>query len=408
MSRPIRSLLFSTLYPSSVRPGHGIFVETRLRELLKLGSIESRVLAPVPWFFSTDARFGDYATMARTPRHERWNGIEVDHPRYALVPKVGMATAPLGLALGAWSTARRLIDSGFDFDLIDAHYFFPDGVAAALLSRWLGKPFVMTARGSDLNLIGQYGLPRRWMRWASRRAAACIGVSAALVDVMRGWQVPEGKLHVMRNGVDLSRFRPVDQGEARKALGLRAEGPMLLMVGNLVELKGHALVIEAMATLRAQFPQVQLLIVGEGPERQRLQAQLTDQGLESQVRLVGAVPNAELAPWYSAADALVLASSREGWPNVLLEAMACGTPVVATRCGGVPEIVASDEVGSLVEVRDADHIAAAVASQIRRRPSRESVRRYAEARSWHATSVAQQQLFEAIAMSPSRSTACAT
>ena len=118
----VRSLLFSTLYPSSNRPGHGIFVETRLRHLLLSGEVESRVVAPVPWFPSRDPRFGDWSRLAATPRWETHNGIDVWHPRYLLPPKIGMNVAPLMLALGAYPTLRKLKAEGFDFDVIDAHY----------------------------------------------------------------------------------------------------------------------------------------------------------------------------------------------------------------------------------------------------------------------------------------------
>ncbi|MDE2399074.1 MAG: glycosyltransferase, partial [Burkholderiales bacterium] len=226
----MRLLTFSTLFPSSVRPNHGIFVETRLRELLKSGQVDVRVVAPVPWFPSTHARFGEYATAARTPRREVRNGIDVLHPRYVLLPKVGMTLSPLGLALGAYPALRTLQHEGFDFDVIDAHYYYPDGVAAALLARRLGKPFTITARGTDLNLIPAYAAPRRMMQWAASRADASIGVCSALVDVLRGWKVEESRLKVMRNGVDLERFRPLPPERARAELQLDGD-PVLLSVG---------------------------------------------------------------------------------------------------------------------------------------------------------------------------------
>ena len=122
MTRLVRTLLFSTLYPSSVRPLHGIFVETRLLELLKSGQVETRVVAPVPWFPSRHPRWGAYASYANTPKRERRNGVDVLHPRYLLLPKVGMTSAPLLMALAAAPSVRQLLDEGFDFDLIDAHY----------------------------------------------------------------------------------------------------------------------------------------------------------------------------------------------------------------------------------------------------------------------------------------------
>ncbi|MCY7305745.1 MAG: glycosyltransferase family 4 protein, partial [Rhodoferax sp.] len=168
-SNKIRILTFTTLYPSSVRPGHGIFVETRLRELMASGQVDARVIAPVPWFHSTHSRFGEYARMARTPRREMRNGLDVQHPRYFLPPKIGMTIAPFSLALGAMSAVRRLIKEGFSIDLIDAHYYYPDGVAAAILAQRFNLPFTVTARGTDVNLIARLPITGGLVRWAAKR-----------------------------------------------------------------------------------------------------------------------------------------------------------------------------------------------------------------------------------------------
>lgn len=391
MSRPVRILLFSTLYPSSVRPGHGIFVETRLRELLRGGGVEARVMAPVPWFPSAHPRFGSYAEMAATPTRETWNGIDVLHPRYPLLPKIGMTLAPALLAAACLKPMRRLIESGFDFDVIDAHYYYPDGVAAAWLGRHLGKPVTITARGSDLNLIGLHALPRRMMNWAGNQATASIGVCKALVDVLRDWGIEDARLHTMRNGVDLRRFQPQPQTVARRVTGASG-APLLLSVGHLVELKGHHLVIDALAQLVLRYPDARLVIIGAGEERQRLEQRAQDRSVPSRVTFTGAIPNDQLAAWYSAADMLVLASSREGWANVLLEAMACGAPVVATDTGGTREVI-SDQVGVLVRERSAEAIAAGVEKLIDMAPARAAVRAYAEGFSWDATSEQQLLLF---------------
>ena len=389
----IRTLLFSTLYPSSARPTHGIFVETRLRELQKLGAVETRVVAPVPWFPSSSPRFGEWARMAATPREEERNGLRVYHPRYLLPPSVGMNIAPLMIALGARPTIARLIREGFDFDLIDAHYYYPDGVAAALLARWFGKPFVVTARGTDLNLIPQYPLPRRMILWAASQAEASIGVCAALMDSLSALGADASRLRVLRNGVDLERFRPLAADDCRRELGLPAQGTLLLSVGHLVERKGHHFAIDALADL----PDARLAVVGDGGMRGELEARAAKAGIAGRVVFAGARPNAELARWYSAADALILASSREGWANVLLESMACGTPVVATRIWGTPEVVAAPEAGELVEERTGAAIAAGVKKLLARRPARETVRRYAEGFGWEPISRAQLELFGQIA-----------
>lgn len=393
---PTRTLLFSTLYPSSVRPNQGIFVETRLRELLGSGQVQTRVVAPVPWFFSTHPRFGDYARMASTPLRETYHGIDVQHPRYFLPPKVGMNIAPFTLAMGAVPAVQRLLDEGYDFDVIDAHYYYPDGVAAALLARYFNKPFTVTARGTDLNLIPRHFLPRRMMQWAASRAAASIGVCAALVDVLRAWHIPQERLHVMRNGVDLERFHPVPQDTVRTELGLKG-APLLVSVGYLVERKGHHIAIDALAKLLPAFPQARLIVIGDGEERDNLRTLCKRLGVEDRVSFTGALPNAELFRWYSAADVMILASSREGWANVLLESMACGTPVVATRIWGTPEVVAGDVAGRLVDQRDGGAFADAIRLLLSAYPERSRVRAYAEKFSWQNTTNAQLALFDQIA-----------
>lgn len=390
--QPIRTLLFSTLYPSSVRPGHGIFVETRLRELLCSGQVHTKVVAPVPWFFSTHPRYGDYAKVASTPHRELHNDIDVQHPRYFLPPKVGMNIAPFTLALGALPAVKRLLEEGFDFDVIDAHYYYPDGVAAALLSKHFGKPFTVTARGSDINLIAGYAIPRRLMQWASKRAHASIGVSQALTHAMSEIGMPKASLMMMPNGVDLTRFYLQSQTSARATLGW-PEQATLLSVGNLVENKGHHIVIEALVSLSAH----RLVIAGEGPERRALEELAQKLNVLSRVQFLGRVDQAQLALCYGAADILVLASSREGWPNVLLESMACGTPVVATAVGGIPEIVTSSSAGRLMEARTAAGAVNAIKDLLANMPNRNQVRSIAQACSWQSTTLDQIKLFSGVA-----------
>lgn len=393
MKRPIRTLLFSTLYPSAVRPIHGIFVETRLRELLKTGQVESRVVAPVPWFPWRGERFGEYGRFAATPRVEERNGIEVHHPRYFLPPRIGMNLAPYTLALGALPTIRRLIRQGFDFDLIDAHYYYPDGVAAGFVARLLNKPFVVTARGTDLNLIPNYPLPRKLILDTARRAAASIGVCSALMDSLAELGGDPAKLKVFRNGVDLERFAPESRAEARQRLGLPLARRQLLSVGHLIERKGHHLAIEALPLLPADFD---LVIVGGGAERAALEALAVRLGVSSRVRFAGVVAQTELKWWYGAADILLLCSSREGWANVLLEGMACGTPVVATNIWGTPEVVSSTDAGLLMRERSAAALAEAVLALWAAYPERERVRRHAEGFSWEQTTQNQLRLFSTI------------
>ncbi|HEX4192961.1 MAG TPA: glycosyltransferase [Stellaceae bacterium] len=305
------------------------------------------------------------------------------------MPKLGMHVAPLLLFLAALPVLRRL-QASLDFDLIDAHYFYPDGVAAAMLGRALGKPVTITARGTDINLIPQHALPRKMIRWAGTQAAGMIAVSEALRREMIAQGLPGHRIRTLRNGVDLAMFKPTARDETRDELGLT--GPTLLSVGHLIERKGHDRVIAALAKL----PGYSLLVAGDGPERAALATLATSHGIADRVRFMGSVPHHALARIYSAVDALVLASSREGWPNVLLEAMACGSPVVASNVWGAPELVCDPAAGVLMPALSAEGVVAGVNKLFASLPSREATRRFAERYSWDETTAGQIQLFEEI------------
>ena len=177
---PLRLLTFSTLYPSDTKPNHGVFVENRLRHLVASGQAVSTVLAPVPWFPSTNPRFGDWARLAATVRQETRHGLVVLHPRYPVIPKLGMSAAPFLLYRAMRPVLARMLAEGARFDAIDAHYVYPDGVAAVWLGQHFGLPVVVTARGTDVSLIPQFRIPRRLIQGAIRGAAALVTVSAAL------------------------------------------------------------------------------------------------------------------------------------------------------------------------------------------------------------------------------------
>jgi glycosyltransferase involved in cell wall biosynthesis len=391
----IRTLLFSTLYPNSVRPSHGIFVETRLRHLLASGEVETRVVAPVPWFPFRHPRFGEYAKHAAVPAHEVRNGIDITHPRYLLLPKVGMNSAPYTLARAGLKAARKLIAAGYDFDLIDAHYFYPDGVAATMIGKALNKPVVITARGTDINLIPQYPKPKQMILQATEDCAAMITVCAALKDAIVGLGGKAEKITALRNGVDLQLFQPEDKVQARAAFGMNDQFA-IASVGHLIERKGHHLVIEALA----QIPDAELYIAGGGEEEARLRALAEQLGVTQRVHFLGAMPQAKLRTLYSAVDCLVLASSREGWANVLLEAMACGTPVVATNVWGTPEVVAAPAAGVLMDERSAGGIVRGVARLRESLPGRSATRAYAEQFGWQPTTEGQIAIFRRMIKQP--------
>lgn len=377
-ARVLRVLTFTSLFPGPGRPNHGVFVRNRLEHLLASQPVEAVVVAPVPrppWAMR------DSEATAR--------GARVLHPGFAHLRGLGQYLAPLALRAAGMRALREPALAGQRFDLIDAHYLYPDGVAALALGRRLGLPVVVTARGSDVTQMFDHALPRRAIRRVIREAAAIIAVSGGLRERLIELGAPPGKVTVLRNGVDLERFHPAERQAARAQWGV--SGPTLVSVGGLIPRKRHDLTLAALAKL----PGWRLLVAGEGPERGRLAALSRDLGLADRVRFLGAVPHAELATLYSAADVSVLASSREGWANVLLESMACGTPAVASRIPGNPEVVAAPAAGRIVASNTPDDFAAAIA-EVAADADRTATRAYAEGFSWDATSAGQVAVFRRV------------
>lgn len=356
-----------------------MFVERRLYELEKRKAIRATVIAPVPWFPVHGRIFGRYGRMAAINREDRRHGIKIYRPRYPLLPKIGMSSAPWLMASAVGSTVRAAIDAHGPFDLIDAQYFYPDGVAASLIARRFDLPLLITALGSDINLIGRYRLPRKAMLKAAGEAAGNIAVSKALATSMLDLGMPEDKMHVFHNGVDLEYFCPGDVDRSRRELSL--DGAVMLSVGVLKEAKGHDLAIR----LAGEVPNARLMVIGSGPDRERLERLADSLGIGDRVRFTGALDQSALRTCYRAADALILMSRREGMPNVILESIACGTPVIASAVGGIPEILTDDAAGRLVAERSLTALKDAWTSLSSQRPDRESVRRHAENFSWDDT-----------------------
>ena len=378
-------LTITTLYPNQKQFRHGIFIETRLRYLLKSGKLTAKVIAPVPWFPFRHNYFKQYAIYADIPKFERHNGIDVYHPRYLVIPKVGMLFTPFFMAFSLFLQIKKM-QKEETFDLVDAHYYYPDGIAVALISKVLNIPFLISARGTDINLISDYFLPKKMILWAANLASGSITVSQALKDKMIEIGADQDKIHVLRNGIDLDLFKILNKEECKKKYGLTQK--VLLSVGNLIELKGHHLIIEAMQQLEG----FQLIIVGKGDREKKLKLLVNKLNLNDRVTFLGEKKQPELVEIYNASDAFVLASSREGMANVLLESIACGTPVIATDVGGASEVVKQKEAGVLIN-RSVEEIVQGVRILFDDYPKSKETRNYAEQFSWDSTVEGLEKLF---------------
>lgn len=375
----MRILTFTSLFPNSLDPTHAIFVYQRSRSLANRPGNDVQAVSPVP-YFPRWLRIQRWEAASALPEQETIGGIEVFHPRYFLLPKISMPLHALFMLLGSFSRVRKLHRRAA-FDCIDAHFVYPDGLAAVLLGRFLKIPVVVSARGTDINIFPTYKTIRPMIRWTLRHADALIAVSGALRDSMLELGAAREKIRTIPNGVEPERFRRIEEMEARKKLNLPEIGRVLVAVGSLLPAKGHLLVIQAMAQLGEEFCDLRLYILGEGPYRNQLEKMAAELGVRERVFLPGKRPNEELPLWFSAATLSCLASSREGWPNVVSEALACGTPVIATRVGGIPEIIHSRELGILVE-QTPEAFAAGIREAFRKPWNREEIARRSGERTW--------------------------
>lgn len=381
----VRALAFTTVFPSVVRPHHGLFVQERLRHCAALPGVEVRVVAPRPIW--------PWPAMAATPRRETVAGLAVEHPVFRYTPRYGKALDGLFLFASSLPTVRR-IRQEWDFDLIDAHFGYPDGFAAVLLGKALGRPVAITLRGTEPLVAATGPVRRRALAWALRSADRIIAVAQPLADFARTLMAEYGPpdlappVEVVANGVDTARFRPSSQAEARRALDLPETGPLIVSVGHLSPRKGFHRVLGIFPDL-LRTPGLQDLrfaVVGgkggetdNGPELRRLAAEL---GIADRILFAGPQPPEAIATWLNAADLFVLASDHEGCPNVIWEALACGLPVVGTRVGEVPAMV-PDFAGIVVDdANDLPALRAAIAAVLERRRDSDAIRAWAEGHTW--------------------------
>lgn len=380
-----RIITFTNLFPSPARPTFGLFVFERMRRVVEELGVEWQVVCPVPRVPRLLRRAAD-RTAADLPQLEEFEGVPVHHPKYFHLPAISTGRQATRMYRAASPTVRRLLDGARC--VLDVHYVYPDGVAALRIGAELGVPCVVTARGTDVNVLAAMPRVAAQIRRTAGSAHALLAVSEPLrrrFAAVAG--VRDEQVRLVRNGVDLDRFRPGDPAAARRELGLSTGGRLVVGVGQLLRTKGF----QDMAAALHRLPDdVRLALVGEGPDRDLIARQAP----AGRLSLLGSRLPAEVALAYQAADVVVLPSVREGWPNVVIEALASGVPVVATAVGGIPDILTSPRAGALVRVGDIDALAREVSRFLGMSRDAEAIRRFAERFSWSEPVRALCALFE--------------
>ena len=286
--------------------------------------------------------------------------------------------------LAARSCVKTLTKNAIDFSLIHAH-FLENGFIGATMKDVFGKPFVVTAHGGDV-----YNFPFRnsWNKTLARyilnKADQVITVSRFNAEKLLSLGVSSSKLHVIPNGYDEKLFKPIPLREAREKLHLPLNKKVLLSVGNLVDMKGHTYLVDAMRTVLAKRNDVILVVVGSGFLKEGLQKKARELGLNQKVLFVGSRKHDEIPIWISASDLFVLPSLSEGFPTVIPEAMACGKPIIGTRVGGVPEAISHRDLGILVDPGNAEVLASSILEALDRKWRPEIILHQAKRYSWNS------------------------
>ncbi len=339
----MKVLAVTNLFPNAAEPGRATFNRQHFSHLSELVDLE--LIAPVAWTSAAATLASDRRALKPQPGKIR----RAEHPRFFYPPKVMRGSYH---HFYRWSIRRSFSRcvAGFRPDVVYATWIYPDGLAALDLAKGLGLPVVLKAHGSDIHSISGSARTEQTRKTLSE-ADGLIAVSNDLKNQMIALGAEGSEIRTVYNGVELSVFRSGNKVDSRKQLGIDPDRRFLLFVGNLKPVKGIDRLIHAFA--KTQSPELRLVVLGGGSEKLRLEELAGHLGVGNRIEFLGPQPHDKIPRWMRAADALCLFSRNEGLPNVVLEALAAGTPVITTAVGGIPEVVIADKNGFLIDPEDA-------------------------------------------------------
>ncbi len=377
---PLKILVVTSVFPNEKQPTLGTFVRERMLHVAK--SCDVMVVAPAPWFPLIKYFKKNYRPSV--PAIEIQDGIKVYHPKFFNFPGLFKCLDGILFFFSSILTLHK-IKKSFDFDIIDAHFAYPDGLGAVLLGRFFNKPVTITLRGT-INPLSRYKLRRFQISYALNRADIVFSVCQALKDKAISLGAQEKKIVVVSNGVDTNKFKPLNKIETRKELNLPLDKKIIISIGGLVKRKGFHKIIQALPFIVRKKPDILLVIVGgdsvEGNFKPELETLVEKLSLNEYVLFAGNVPHHDICKWINTSDFFCLATSNEGWANVLLEALACGKPVVTTDVGGNAEVIKNSDFGILVHPEDKEGLEKALLNAFEKEWEDEKLIDYACQNSW--------------------------
>ncbi|MCK5160614.1 MAG: glycosyltransferase family 4 protein [Candidatus Aureabacteria bacterium] len=360
----MKVLVLSHLFPHSLDPSKNVFIEEQVKFLSK--KVETKVISPIPYFPPLKI-FKSWYRLRGVEKFEIRNGIEIFRPRYLIFPR-GFLYAISGLSyflavIGLILRIRRK----YDFQVIHAHFAYPDGFAGVLIAKLLKKKIIVTLHGPDVSLRMKNRFLRKLILYALKRCDKIISVSNQLKAELVKYGVDDSRITIIHNGVDMDIFRPLGKEDLFNKLDVSSGKKRILYVGYIIKAKGVPDLLSAMEIVRKEFPDAELVLIGGATgtawekECREIKSSVTQNDLKEAVRFIGKVNNEKIPFWMNIGDVLVLPSLFESFGVVLIEALSCGTPVISTYCGG-PEDIINEKVGILVPVRDVRKLAEAIKS----------------------------------------------
>lgn len=378
--------IFTNLFPNKLEPERGNFIALMTKKLAQKAHIQ--VISPLPWFpkskaFKKIPQLAQWSIFSEIPKQDKYEEISVSYPKYFFLPKIGFLFQPLSIYFASYNRLKKLHKEG-KVDIINAHWIFPDAVVAVYISKKLGIPSVISARGCDINRYSSSFIRRIQINWALQHADAITVVSNALKQkIIDIYNIEEKKISIIPNGVDETLFHPMNKKECQLSLGLETNKKRLLFVGQLHPVKNIKTLLKALSIIKNDGElNFETLIIGTGPLESELKSLATELLLTStEVVFKGQQSHSDIATFFGAADLLCLPSIREGRPNVIIEALATGLPVVASNVGGIPEMV-NEKNGILVSPSDHKQLALALSQSMNKKWDRTEISNTQSTSSW--------------------------
>lgn len=373
----MKVLAVSHMFPNRLNPTNGVFVKERIKSISR--KVDLQVIAPLP-YFPLMSLINRYNGINKVAKVEEFDSLLLYHPRYFLIPKFLKFCDGYFYYKSLDSFFYNVIKSG-NFDLLDFHWVYPDGFAGLKWARCLKKQIIVTIRGNESICYFEKSLKKKMLINTLKAVDHIIAVSTDMKNkVVHEYGVDESKVTVISNGIDDKNFYMINKDEAKRLCGLELDKKYILSLCRLSHEKGLEYLFEAFYSLNAK--DTELIVVGDGPLKAKLSRMVSDLKIANKVKFIGAVSHSETSIWYNAADVYCLPSLWEGCPNVIIESLACGTPVVSTKVGGIPDLVPDNDYGFLVPAGDPVSLANALNNALEKNWDRNCIARYGSQNTW--------------------------